>query len=44
MLEVTDLHAGYGGFQVLQGMTLTVGAGTRGLAGSERRWQNHFEQ
>lgn len=27
MLEVTDLHAGYGGFQVLQGMTLTVGAG-----------------
>ena len=27
MLEVTDLYAGYGGFQVLQGMTLTVGAG-----------------
>lgn len=27
MLEIRDLHAGYGGFQVLNGIDLTVGAG-----------------
>jgi branched-chain amino acid transport system ATP-binding protein len=27
MLEIRDLHAGYGGYQVLQGVNLTVGAG-----------------
>ena len=27
MLEIMGLHAGYGGFQVLQGVDLTVGAG-----------------
>ncbi len=27
MLEIRDLHAGYGGFQVLQGIDLIVGAG-----------------